>query len=160
TRFSVCIFSQRGTIMNPIHNVAARMSAIVIFSVAVFQSAPARAAWVAEAAMPTATFSAAEASYNGVNYVAGGYVANVGSLDTLQAYDSIANSWQTLASMPAGISYSDGAGFLNGKLYIPGGQTTGVNTQNLFVYDPVSNTWSSKANMPIANSGGTAGVIN
>src|SRR3977135_3724223 len=54
--------------------------------------------WTTKASMPTARYDLAVGVDNGVLYAVGGIGA--GLLDTLEAYDPMANSWTAKASMP------------------------------------------------------------
>src|SRR6266542_2486143 len=76
------------------------------------------------------------------------------------AYDPGTNSWTSRASMPQPRAESNGAGVINGIVYVPGGQgTNGVYCNSLFAYNPATNTWTSKATMPEARGCGGSGVI-
>ena len=70
--------------------------------------------------MPAALEAMATALWNGVIYVAGGYEAVLGEVDTLYAYDIASDTWTTLARMPQALSYP-GFGVIDGKLYIADG---------------------------------------
>lgn len=113
--------------------------------------------------MPAARSNPAAGTINGIIYVAGGY--NSGETSTLQAYNPVANTWTTLASMPGARYEGNGTGVINGQLYVAGGWTTTLTASNLpndnlFVYDPASNTWTSLPPMPSLSGGSATGVIN
>ncbi len=118
-------------------------------------------AWTTKASVQLARYESASEVIDGILYVAGG---NNGTQDdpSLQAYTIATNSWATLASMPGGRYQGDGAGVINGKLYVTGGWTTspGLPNNNLWVYDPSTNGWSTLANAPTLSGTGTSGVIN
>ena len=62
--------------------------------------------------------------------------------------------------MPAAGFGINGAGVINGKIYVTGGFTTrGKPTASVFVYDPATNTWSQKRDMPAPGGGGVTGII-
>jgi len=109
----------------------------------------------------SARLAPAAAAINGIFYVAGGN-DGISDSSTLQAYNPASNTWTTLASMPGGRYEGDGAGVINGKLYIPGGWTTspGLPHSELFVYDPATNSWSSAASLSSLSACGTSTVIN
>lgn len=122
---------------------------------------PATDAWTIKAPMPTALSESAAEVINGILYVIGG-TSGTREDPSLQAYNPATDTWTTLAPMPGGRYQGDGAGVINGQLYIPGGWTVspGLPNNNLFVYNPSTNSWSSKANMPTLSACGASGVIN
>jgi N-acetylneuraminic acid mutarotase len=62
--------------------------------------------------------------------------------------------------MPQRRALSNGAGVINGIVYVPGGQgTNGVYTNSLYAYNPATNSWTSKAVMPVASGCGGSGAI-
>jgi hypothetical protein len=118
-------------------------------------------AWTTKAGMQLARSQSAAEVINGILYVAGG--SNGSSDDpSLQAYTIATNSWAVLASMPGGRYQGDGAGVINGKLYITGGWTSspGLPNNNLWVYNPSTNAWSTLASTPTLTGTGASGVIN
>jgi kelch-like protein 2/3 len=58
---------------------------------------------------------------NGLLYVVGGYSGN-GPVVWAEVYNPATNSWRPLTDMPTA-GWSPGAGAINGKLYVIGGQT-------------------------------------
>jgi N-acetylneuraminic acid mutarotase len=77
------------------------------------------------------------------------------------AYNVATNTWSRKQDMPAGRWGMNGAGVINGKIYVTGGYTHRVSdvTASLFVYNIASNTWTQKRNMPAAGGDGVTGVI-
>jgi hypothetical protein len=62
--------------------------------------------------------------------------------------------------MPQPGARSNGAGVIDGLVYVPGGQgTNGVYTNSVYAYNPATNTWTSKATMPVASGCGGSGVL-
>ncbi|MBN2002566.1 MAG: carboxypeptidase regulatory-like domain-containing protein [Anaerolineae bacterium] len=107
-------------------------------------------AWETMAPLPSArVFNAVVADTNGYVYVIGGTSDASGSVatNTNFRYDTDADSWDTMAAMPASLSNIDGI-VVHGKIYIPGDATTA----NTFVYDIASDSWTTIA----ANGGYTA----
>jgi len=135
------------------------VSALVVLSLATVALA---GSWLTKASMPAAERFPAVESVNGILYAAGGLDVNNNPSAALQAYNAATDSWGTLASMPAVRYDGDGAGVINGLLYVPGGWTNSPPLPNdtLFVYDPVANSWTSKATMPQLSGCGASGVIN
>jgi N-acetylneuraminic acid mutarotase len=77
----------------------------------------------------------------------------------VQAYNSATNTWTTRASLPQALSATNGAGVINGKIYLSGGQRYDRSiVASLFVYDPATNQWSRKKNLPARGFGGVTGV--
>jgi N-acetylneuraminic acid mutarotase len=97
-------------------------------------------------------------------YAIGGYhpYRPYPSLARVQAYNVATNTWSLKKDLPLALQAINGAGVINGKIYVAGG------TKNhylgavwaLFVYDPATNTWTRKRAMPERGAGGVTGVIN
>ena len=116
-------------------------------------------AWTTKAPMPTARHALAAGVVNGLLYAVGG---NAGStkLPTVEAYNPSTNSGSTRAGLPSGRTLINGAGTINGVLYVAGGMDQNdQNTKTLFAYNPSTNTWATKAPMLTPGSGGATGVI-
>lgn len=99
-----------------------------------------------------------------VLYAIGGRSAG-GSLSKVMAYNVATNTWILRASLPKPLFATNGAGVLNGKIYVSGGITDPdwyhyPPNGYLFVYDPATNTWAQKRGMPEAGSNGVTGVMN
>jgi N-acetylneuraminic acid mutarotase len=97
-------------------------------------------------------------------------------VNTVTAYNVATNTWASRRRLPVPLTYSNGAGVINGKIYISGGYTrsygngSNLSTRALYMYDPATNTWTRKRDMPQAHSeygpgikapgvGGVTGVI-
>jgi len=61
-------------------------------------------------------------------------------------YDTQANSWQQVASMPQG-RYAHAATATNGKIYVTGGRSTRDSLTSVCVYDPQADAWTQLASM-------------
>lgn len=92
-------------------------------------------------------------------YVAGGTSARGVTLNDLEVYDPVRNSWSTLASMAVPRNHTAG-GAINGKFYVAGGRGSIAASTALEVYDPQANSWTRLAPMPTGRSGIGAGVVN
>jgi len=96
-----------------------------------------------------------EPRYDHAVAVLGNYVhlvgGNSGSADvsTHYRYDTVTNTWTTLAPLPANKSRHSMAA-VGGYLYVMGGQGSGA-TQNLR-YDPIGNVWTELAPLPVGVS--------
>jgi N-acetylneuraminic acid mutarotase len=79
----------------------------------------------------------------------------------VMAYDVTANRWTTKAPRPQRRVFGNGAGVINGRIYLSGGFASGwVPSARLELYDPATNTWSTKRSMPGDGYGGITGVHN
>jgi hypothetical protein len=95
-------------------------------------------------------------------------------LRTVTAYNVATNTWTTRRPLPVPLFSSNGAGVINGKIYVSGGfsrvgDDSPTPTRALYVYDPGTNTWTRKHDLPwigsptkdwTVGSGGVTGVIN
>jgi N-acetylneuraminic acid mutarotase len=126
--------------------------------------------WEEVAPMPTARFfatagSAVNPNGRSILYVFGGANLDEGDLGiaTVEAYNMATDRWAPKAAMLRGAGSSNGVGFIDGKLYLPGGGSyTGdgnLHLRLLQVYDPVTDAWTRGADMPAASSSGVSGVI-
>merc|ERR1712194_739625 len=92
----------------------------------------------------------AVAVIDGKIYAIGGDDADDIHLDTVEAYDLQADSWQQVASMPDAV-ISHAAISMGGKIYVTGGAYgyDGYDsfTNTLIVFDPQANTWTHLASM-------------
>ena len=101
-------------------------------------------------------------------YVIGGQnLRGDATTNVVHAYNPLLNSWATKARLPDDRVFPNGAGAINGKLYLTGGydgatptSDLGFTRRTLFVYDPATNTWVQKKLMPVSSAGGVTGVIN
>jgi hypothetical protein len=87
-------------------------------------------------------------------YAIKGY--NFGDTSINQAYDTITNTWTTLASSPVPESEFGGTA-VGTRVYAIGGRTNGGMT--ISIYDTASNTWSFGAPMPTARRGAAAVAV-
>lgn len=105
---------------------------------------------------------------NGILYVAGGDVFNVGRVANVDAYDPTTNTWTTRAPMT--IARADAASaVVNGILYVVGGRAYSHNTpiDDVEAYDPATNVWRtiprmypSGGEVPYSRYGARAAVVN
>jgi hypothetical protein len=86
-------------------------------------------------------------------YVVGGR----GPLNTCQVYNTITDSWKTIANYPYSTSYTAVVSH-NNKVYVLGGSGS---SNKMLMYDPTTDSWSVLADIPFSNSyGGEAVVFN
>jgi len=88
------------------------------------------------------------------------------SLGEVRAYNVTTNTWDYWRKdMPAALYQTNGAGVINGKIYISGGvpyawtKLANGPRKSLFVYDPAKDTWTRKKDMPEVGGLGVTGVI-
>lgn len=66
------------------------------------------------------------------------------------AYNAATNTWSFPHPLPIPLAQSNGAGVINGKIYVSGGfQGNADLSIGLYVYDPATNTWARKQDLPI-----------
>lgn len=89
--------------------------------------------------MPTPASNICAAVIGTDIYVAGGYDATSGYLNTLQVYHTTSDTWATIATdpLPVGLS-GPGCAALNGKLYVFGGSNSGGYQSAAYVYNPAA----------------------
>jgi N-acetylneuraminic acid mutarotase len=123
-------------------------------------------AWITRANLPRVERSAlttavvTNAAGQSVLYAIGGRSAGGGSLSNVQAYNVATNSWSDRAPLPRPLYWTNGAGVINGKIYLSGGITSNRNFRaELYEYDPRTDTWRERAPMPTQGFRGITGVI-
>jgi N-acetylneuraminic acid mutarotase len=87
------------------------------------------------------------------------------ALTKVQAYNAATNEWIVRASLPLPLYLTNGAGVINGKIYVSGGRMSGDKKyqRELLEYNPATNTWTRKPDVPACCGGawgGLTGVIN
>ena len=88
--------------------------------------------WVNKSNMPAAREAYAAAVVGGKLYAFGGR-QNSSALATGHVYDPGTNSWTSRAAMPERRAASNGAGVINGIVYVPGGHNgDGIYTKSLY----------------------------
>jgi N-acetylneuraminic acid mutarotase len=118
---------------------------------------PGSNAWSTLTSMPTARYELCAAELNGLVYAIEGNpgCGSAGqAMSIVQAYNPVANTWTTRASLPAG-GWGAGAASVNGKIYVIGGFSPSV-----YCYDPVTNGWSAKTPAPDTIAFGVVAAVN
>ncbi|MCX5859610.1 MAG: hypothetical protein NT056_06890 [Proteobacteria bacterium] len=125
---------------------------------------PATNTWMMKSPMPSPRAAPAVGVINGKLYVAGGLATTstipVPVVNALEVYDPETDTWIMKPPMPTARAYP-GAGVIDGKLYVFGGQDIFNNTLAVLeVFSPENNSWTTHAPMPTARVAPGAGVIN
>lgn len=111
--------------------------------------------------MPTSRAFIKGIAVNGKKiYAIGGSSDGLNTLNTVEEYDPLTDTWSTKTSMPTARRYYALAE-LNGKIYVIGGLLNDNSTITDVVeeYDPVTDTWETKTNMPTKRTEGVAESI-
>ena len=108
-----------------------------------------------------------------VVYAIGGYNPDGFPVRTVTAYNVATNTWHFRHALPVRLAATNGAGVVNGKIYVSGGITNSTYnypSNALYMYDPITDTWTRKRDMPSvddryhtgisAGAQGLTGVIN
>jgi N-acetylneuraminic acid mutarotase len=122
-------------------------------------------------ALATMTNAAGES----IVYVIGGLADGRWPNAKVAAYNVTTNRWAWPRPLPVPLAESNGAGVINGKIYISGGYSIGAlegpewPSRALYMYNPAANTWTRKRDMPVVTTDfeddypgglGVTGVIN
>jgi N-acetylneuraminic acid mutarotase len=115
--------------------------------------------WITRANMPNnrtdlAAATVTNAAGQSVVYAIGGFNPVWGNpQQTVTAYNAATNTWTFRQPLPVRLARTNGAGVINGKIYISGGCTDRqclFPTEALYMYDPATNTWTMKRAIPAA----------
>jgi M6 family metalloprotease-like protein len=147
------------TFSDPANAITVRVNAATTTGFQVTISRGAAGPWATMASLRTARSAFALVTVNTSLYAIGGQ-SNGAALSSVEAYDPSADAWSTKAKLPAARYDGDGAAYLNGFVYLPGGRNgTGTLTKTLYALNVSTNTWSTKAALPVASGcGGTAAI--
>jgi hypothetical protein len=124
--------------------------------------------WLTLANMPSArtelaTATVTNAAGQSIVYAIGGFNPNGVPLDKVTAYNVATNTWTFRRPLPRPLAQSNGAGVINGRIYVSGGfnDNTPFPSWSLYMYDPATNTWTQKRDMPglIPNPEGSSSVV-
>jgi N-acetylneuraminic acid mutarotase len=113
--------------------------------------------WMTRADMLTsrtdlAVATVTNAAGQSVVYAMGGRNPNGVPIATVAAYNVATNSWTFRRGLPIGLAFTNGAGVINGKIYVSGGLSNYHLDDiqlGLYVYDPAANTWTRRRDLPI-----------
>ncbi len=115
--------------------------------------------WQTQLPLPTALLRTCVTSDGRYLYAIGGRTAAASTTATnlVQRFDPSSNSWTSLTSLPVPLSSGE-AVHLNGKIYVPGGQTDTAAMATTYIYDLATNAWTTGANAPLSASAYSVGV--
>ena len=83
----------------------------------------------------------------------------------VMAYNTVTNTWSLKAPLPRALHSTNGAGVIDGKIYVSGGfynfrlSAYIPASSQLYRYDPGTNAWTQLRDMPTIGAGGVTGVI-
>jgi N-acetylneuraminic acid mutarotase len=112
--------------------------------------------WITRANMPwnrtdVTTATVTSAAGRSVVYAIGGLNPYRTPQQTVTAYDVATNTWTFRRPLPVRLAGTNGAGVVNGKIYVSGGFSDykqAFPTAALYMYNPATNTWTRKRDMP------------
>jgi N-acetylneuraminic acid mutarotase len=120
-------------------------------------------------AIATVTNTAGES----IVYTIGGVNPYNVPLTTVRAYNVAMNTWALARALPVPLAGTNGAGVINGKIYVTGGYSDHEGVfpwKTVYMYNPTTNTWTKKRDMPSIDlgygdkeypaGGGVTGVLN
>jgi uncharacterized protein (TIGR03437 family) len=109
--------------------------------------------WEAPGALPTAAMRMMVVGDGQFLYTMGGQTSAASSTATnvVQRFDPNNNTWSSLMPLPVMLSRGE-AVHLNGKFYLPGGQTESATIATTYIYDIATDAWTTGANAPLATS--------
>jgi len=91
-------------------------------------------------------------------YVIGGYTGDWIPSNKLFIYDPNTNNWTTGPFMPTGRG-SPVSDFVDGKLYVIGGDSYDTSLSNVETYDPASGNWTVHTSMPTPRHHAASAVV-
>jgi N-acetylneuraminic acid mutarotase len=115
--------------------------------------------WTQKADMTSRRYWFSTCAVDGIIYVIGGNAGSQGGwqhLKTVEAYDTVTDTWTTKAEMFTGRSFLATC-VVDGLIYAIGGGAPGKSAVE--VYDPATDTWTSKTPMPTARYGHDTVVV-
>jgi N-acetylneuraminic acid mutarotase len=133
--------------------------------------------WLVRANMPAnrsgpAMVVLTNAAGQDVVYTIGGLNPNAVPVRTVTGYNVATNTWTFRHQLPNPLAGTNGAGVLNGKIYVTGGYGDYGGSfpwKTVYMYDPLTNVWTRKRDMPSVDlgygdreypsGGGVTGVI-
>jgi N-acetylneuraminic acid mutarotase len=118
--------------------------------------------WITRARLPMTRWqhtlaTVTNAAGQSVVYVIGGATAGAWPSTKVAAYNVATNTWSWPRQLPVSVAASNGAGVINGKIYISGGNSRiyeYLPSRALYMFNPSTNTWTRKRDIPIVTVNG------
>jgi hypothetical protein len=136
-----------------------RVLALVLATACLGLAAGARGAapdWETRAALPVPRSEVAAASVGGEVVVLGGFVADGGTSNRVDAYSPARDAWRRLPDLPIAVNHAMAVG-AGGRLHVFGGYTgEGVPLRRAFVLE--GSRWRALPRMPFPRAAAGAGV--
>jgi DNA-binding CsgD family transcriptional regulator len=108
---------------------------------------------------PTPVANVSAAVISGTVIVPGGYTAAGVPTSIVERYDPAADSWSTLAPLPAARFAYAIAAYRN-RVYVIGGWDGQRYVDTVFIYDAAANRWTTGAPLPLARGFSAAAALN
>lgn len=117
--------------------------------------------WQTLAPLPAPRQEVGVATLAGRIYAVGGFDVHERSVNTVERYDPVSNTWQRMAPLPAPQPLNHvGAASLAGRLYVIGGLRQDFSpVSTLYIFNAQTGQWSAGAPMPTARGAVGVGVI-
>lgn len=110
------------------------------------------------ASLPVPLHHALSTPFQDKIYVIGGYMDDWTPSDRLLVYDPITNEWTQSSVMPTARG-SPNAHFVNGMLYVIGGDANEESLNVVESYNPTTNQWTTHTPMPTARHHAASALI-
>jgi len=117
--------------------------------------------WSSIASLPAARYNfPAVFDHTNYIYIFGGNTNPASGMEiaSVLRYSVSKNTWTNMAAMPVAAAGSAAALGSDGRIYVVGGVTGGVETNVVQVYDPAANSWFLSTSLPEPSNGSAMGV--
>jgi N-acetylneuraminic acid mutarotase len=90
-----------------------------------------------------------------------GFEASAVTQTDVHRYNSLTDTWSTVAALPTGISHNSASTFIhNGRILVVGGESAhDVQLDSVYAYEPTLDMWFLLSTLPQERSSVTGGVI-
>ncbi|MEO9891394.1 ThuA domain-containing protein [Aurantibacter sp.] len=118
------------------------------------------AGWIAAAALPDSRNHLSAAAVNGKIYAIGGQISDTLTVNFMDEYDPVLNSWSQKSNL-LNVRSHFGSGTIvhNNKIIVVGGKSDTFNIDDISEYDIESDTWVERCDLPSAMGAPAAKVI-
>lgn len=115
--------------------------------------------WREKTSMPIARGAHIAVTFQERIFLIGGVITGFTVTNRTDVYNSINDSWLTVANMPTAREHLSGSA-IDSLIFVAGGRVGNTNTNKLEAYSPLTNFWYAKPNMPTARGGLAAATLN